>query len=410
MAHIMVVDDEPNMRWVLQEALERAGYDVLSASSGEEALSALSRAKVDLLLLDLKMKGMDGLVTLRQIHARYPDTIILILTAYGTVAMAVEAMQGGASDFLRKPFDVEEVLFKIGRALERQSMQHEIARLRQMPTPLLPGADPAWRRAITLAHQSINQGFDLRLIGESGSGRASIARAAYAVSMRRTAPLIEVDLETITADQQPDLLLGNAEHSGFWGRAGQGVLLLRHIGALSQAGLAALEQCWVRSDAALVIMTGTLNDWSLLEQSKVAHQFLSVSIPPLREHLDDLELFVAEWLESHLISSTAMRLLHSYTWPGNLAELRGAIERARVLAGTGKIEDRHLPITLRAAGVAAASFQLPREGIVLEQVEQSLIRQALEYAGGNKSRAAELLGLTRHTLLYRIAKYKIEDS
>ncbi len=147
MAHALVVDDEPNMRWVLQAALGRAGYDTHVAASGEEALALLAEHAIDVAILDLKLKGMDGLATLRQIHARWPQVVVLSLTAFGTVATAVEALQSGASDYLRKPFDVEEVLFKLSRALERQQLQAEIGRLKAAAPRDTPGSAPAWRRA-----------------------------------------------------------------------------------------------------------------------------------------------------------------------------------------------------------------------------------------------------------------------
>lgn len=411
MAHVLVVDDEPNMRWVLQEALERAGYHVTGAASGEEALDALGKGPVDLVILDLKLKGMDGLSTLRQIHARWPTVVVLILTAYGTVATAVEAMQSGASDYLRKPFDVEEVLFKVSRSLERQALQAEVRRLRGAAPPAIPGSAPAWRRALEAISRAIAQGLDVRLSGEPGSGRASLARAAHAGRPRADTPLVELDLATLPAEAQGVLLAGEAGREGAWSAAGEGALLLRHIGALSQAGADALRALLARRAergvGPLLLLTGTRDEWAAL--GRLEHSFAAVDVPPLREHADDVLAFAAAWLPGQKFTPAADALLHAYAWPENLSELRGVLERAALLAAGGPIDELHLPARVRAAPLPDAPFRLPHEGLSLEELEIALIKQALARAGGNKSRAAELLGLTRHTLLYRLEKYKIGD-
>ncbi len=411
MAGVLIIDDEPNMRWVLQEALGKAGFDTFAAASGEEALRMLGTNPIDLVLLDLKLKGMDGLATLRHIHTRWPDIVVLILTAYGTVATAVEALQGGASDYLRKPFDVEEVVFKINRALERRSMQQELSRLRGTALPPIPGHAPTWRRALEAAVRAVTYGLDLYLVGEPGSGRAGIARAAYAASTRHQAPLVELDLETLPPRDQGVLLVGETDRGGFWSEAGQGALLLRHIGQLSDTGLQAVTTLLQRRAEVgmgpLMLLTGTVAEWERM--GSLPHHHASISIPPLRDHLDDLVSFATAWLPHHTLSAGIIDLMQTYAWPGNLSELRGVLERAAQLALENVIEERHLPMRVRNTPLPDAPIRLPSEGISLEAVEISLIRQALERAGGNKTRAAELLGLTRHTLLYRLEKYKISE-
>jgi two-component system response regulator AtoC len=411
MAHVLIVDDEPNMRWVLQEALERAGYHVVGAGSGEEALDALGKRFVDLVILDLKLKGMDGLSTLRQIHARWPAIVVLILTAYGTVATAVEAMQSGASDYLRKPFDVEEVLFKVSRSLERRALQEEVQRLRAGSPPPLPGSAPAWRRAQEAAAQAVTRGFDLRLIGEPGSGRATLARAAHAGGPRHLAPLIELDLATLPGATQGGMLAGEPGREGAWSAAGQGGLLLRHVGSLSPTGADALGSLLTRRAEVgvgpLLLLTGTRDDWVMV--GSLEHRFAAVDVPPLREHADDILAFAAAWMPGQTITPAAEALLQAYAWPDNLSELRSVLERAALLAKGGPIDEQYLPGRVRVAPLPDAPIRLPPEGLSLEELEIALIRQALARAGGNKSRAAELLGLTRHTLLYRLEKYKIGD-
>jgi DNA-binding NtrC family response regulator len=411
MARLLIIDDEPNMRWVLQEALAKAGYEVLAAGSGEDAVSLLAGTAVDLAILDLKMKGMDGLATLRQIHQRWPQLIVLMLTAYGTVATAVEAMQSGASDYLRKPFDVEELLFKVTRALERRALQQELARLRAAALPPMLGSAPSWRRAIEASAQAVALGLDLRLVGEPGSGRASIARLAQASGPRRAAPLVELDLAQLAASAQAALLAGAAGHSGFWAEAGQGSLLLRHIGGLGAQGRAMLDRLLAaRAQAGggpQLMLTGTAEEWAAL--APLEQRAAEVHVPPLRAHSDDIALFVQHWLGAQPIDAAALALLHAYAWPGNLSELRGVVERAAQLAAGALITELHLPERLRAAAQPSTPYRLPPEGLSLEALEIALIEQALERAAGNKTRAAELLGLSRHTLLYRLEKYKIGE-
>lgn len=411
MAHVLIVDDEPNMRWVLQEALTKAGYHTHTAAGGEEALALCADRLFDVVILDLKLKGMDGLATLRQLHARWPQTVVLILTAFGTVATAVEAIQSGAADYLRKPFDVEDVLFKISRALERQQLHAEIARLKGPEPPTTPGSTPAWRNALSATVEALTRGLDVRLVGERGSGRTSIAQAAHRASPRHLAPYVSCDLATLAPAHQEPLLAGGAGAEGFWGAAGQGTLLLRHIGRLAPSGAAGLVRLLERRAASdvgpLLVLTGTEEEWS--SAPRFSERVVDVAVPPLREHLDDLLPFAASWLPQRRIVPAVVELLHAYEWPGNLGELRGVLERAALLAGDGPIDAAHLPERIRSAPLPHTPLRLPPEGLSLEALEIDLLRQALARAGGNKSRAAELLGLTRHTLLYRLEKYKIGE-
>src|SRR5918997_4269544 len=171
---VLIVDDEANMRWILKEALAAVGYDVEVAAGGQEALSEMGRRPADLVLLDLKLKGMDGLTTLRRLMERWPDTVVIILTAYGTVATAVEAMQLGAADYLRKPFDVEEITFKLQRALERRALQAEVLRLRVQAAPAVVeppvGTHVRWQRAVEQVRSLTALALDIVLLGERAAG------------------------------------------------------------------------------------------------------------------------------------------------------------------------------------------------------------------------------------------------
>ncbi len=398
---ILIIDDEPNMRWVLGRALEQSGYTVHGAGGGEEAASLLLREAIDLVLLDLKLKGEDGLTILRRLRERQSELVVIMLTAYGTVPTAVEAMQLGAADFLRKPFDVEEVTFKIARALERRAMQQELARLtlQQRSAPAfetLIGLAVSWQVLLNQARTAAATDRDILIVGEAGSGRATLARAIHVASVRHGAPLNELDM---------GLYHPAAQH----GDAGSGALLLRAL-AEAPAVHAALANCLatraMRAGPRLLVVEA---DASALPETITAHLPMLLRVPPLRERPGDALLLARHFVGEHVITAQAAQTIEHYRWPGNVAELRSALLRATQLAGTSPIDSIHLPAHIVAAPGPSDSrgIGLPPEGVNLEAVEQRLIRQALERARGNKSKAAELLGLTRHTLLYRMEKYGI---
>ena len=403
---VLIVDDEINMRWVLKEALADAGYEVITAGSGQEALAEMGQLPASLVVLDLKMKGMDGLAALRRLRERWPDVVVLILTAHGSVPTAVEAMQLGAADYLRKPFDVEEVRFKIHRALERKAMQGELQRLKaaatSFPGAMPVGTDPTWQRCIKQIRSLTDLDLGILLLGETSSGRATLARFSHALSSRKAAPLVELDIESLTSNVQQRVLLAPDRSEGVWNRTGAGTLLLRNVEHLSQESWIALgllvEREAERSPRLLLTTNAPPVDAATLSLAQI-------EVPPLRERPDDVPLLVQAFAAGAVVTASALELLERYTWPGNIAELRGIVERAIMLAAGLPIEERHLPERIRQAPMPGSAIRLPLEGLRLEEVEIALIRQALDRAGGNKTRAADLLGLTRHTLLYRLEKY-----
>lgn len=403
-----VVDDEANMRWVLNEVLSSMGYEVVTTSNGQEALSQVAEAAPQLVILDLKLKGMDGLTVLRKLRERWPETVVLILTAYGTVATAVEAMQLGAADYLRKPFNVEEITFKIQRALERKALQSEVRQLRQaMRTSAgkeTIGSHPLWVTALEQVRSLTALDLDILFLGEAGVGKTHLARWSYALSARREAPLIEVDLRTLPGAMQKEVLDGQEGWEGIWSQAGTGTVLLRHSDTLSAEGWKVVQRMVAHGQKRpkpRLLLTG-----HHLPPAMVSTLFMTqVQVPALRERVEDLPLFVRACAPVIELTPQALMLLERYNWPGNIAELRGVIERVAALAGGKPIEERHLPEQIRQAPAPGTRIRLPLEGLNLEEVEVELIRQALEQAGGNKTRAADLLGLSRHTLLYRLEKY-----
>lgn len=407
---VLIVDDEANMRWILKEALAAVGYEVEVATGGQEALSEMGRRPADLVLLDLKLKGMDGLTTLRRLMERWPDTVVIILTAYGTVATAVEAMQLGAADYLRKPFDVEEIIFKLQRALERRALQAEVLRLRVQVAPAAVeppvGTHVRWQRSVEQVRSLTALALDIVLIGEPGAGRTSLARFSHALSERRQAPVVELDLEAFAPERHPQVLIGTGTTEGAWSRAGSGTLILRNAQHLRADALAALT--------GLLEHRGNGGPRLLLTAERLPAgampTFLAaqVQVPPLRERLVDLPLLSRALVPTAELTPALLEALEQHAWPGNVAELRGALLHAAALAGDTTIDIGHLPRDLRRVPAPDVPIQLPQDGLNMEAVEIALLRQALERAQGNKTRAADLLGLTRHTLLYRLEKYGLD--
>lgn len=403
---VLVVDDEVNMRWVLKEALTEAGYDVAVAGTGHEALSQMTQQPADLIILDLKMKGMDGLGTLARLRERWPDVVVIILTAYGTVTTAVEAMQLGAADYLRKPFDVEEVSFKIHRALERTAMQREVRRLRanarEGVAPEVLGSHPRWQRCLDQIAMLTSLEYDLIIHGAPGVGKRHLAHFAHAISQRSAAPLVTIDSALIR--DTPQLIeLFHADHDqSLWSRAGDGAVLVQDAHVLPR-------EAWTLIGD--VVRRRTHGPRLLITAEHVPPMTFTlpdVLVPSLAERASDIPLIVRALAPSVVVTAAALQQLEQYAWPGNVTELRHVIDRATALAHGNAIDRDHLPTPPQGAVAEDHPIHLPPDGINLEAVEVSLIRQALVQAHGNKSRAAELLGLTRHTLLYRLEKYGLK--
>jgi two-component system, NtrC family, response regulator AtoC len=423
---ILIIDDDRNMRWVLKKALAKAGYAVETAEDGESGLFTLVQQPVDLVVLDLKMPGADGLGVLRQIVGRRPDLPVILLTAHPTVPTAVEAMRLGAVDYLRKPFDVEEIRYKIAHALERQALSAQVVRLkdRQAAQPgftTLVGTTAVWLRLLEQAERAAAANRPLLVWGEPGAGTTSLALAMAANSPRAGQPLEVVDGTLLS----PEALRGELlAEGGALARALGGSLLLdhaEHIPADIQANLGQqlailLEREGALPPPRLIAVAGagsqvTAPDALLQPDLWRLVSAIVLRVPPLHERRDDLPLLLKHFAGAKTIAPAARSALLAYDWPGNVRELQGTVARALALAGDGPIELAHLPEAIARSGPAEHStrLELSPAGLNLEEVERNLLRQALALARGNKAQAARLLGLSRHTLLYRLEKYGLGE-
>jgi len=442
---VLIVDDEKNMRWVLGQALSGDGYEVLEASDGTEALAIVTEQEPDVMVLDHRMPGKDGMEVLRTVRSKGMHFPIIMLTAHGNVATAVEAMKAGASEYLTKPFDLEELKLAIDKALMYSGLAAEVVRLRTeldrdydvegivaSDAGMLAVLDTVQRVAPTMAN--------VMIYGESGTGKELIARALHNLSDRGSKPFVSV-----SAGALPETLLESElfgfEKGAFTGAvtakpgrfemANGGTLFLDEIGDISHATQVKLlrvlqERRFERLggtrsiDVDVRVVAATNQDLQQLIVDGLFREDLfyrlnvvPITLPPLRQRSGDIPLLVAHFLEKYKagkkrINPAAMEALARYQWPGNIRELENTIERIVILSHGDEIEPSDLPGEVRAglggAERATTGFALPEDGVDLEEVELDLIRQALDRSGANIPKAAKLVGLTSKTLEARMQR------
>jgi len=442
---VLIADDEKNMRWVLGEALTAAGYEIVEAADGKEALAAVKDMPPDLMVLDHKMPRPDGMEVLRRLRADGHTFPIIMLTAHGNVTTAVEAMKAGATEYVTKPFDLDELKLAIEKAIRIGDLSAEVERLRaeldrDWDVEGIVAADQRMVDVLTTVEKVAPTSATAMIYGESGTGKELIARAIHRLSPRATKPFVEVHAGALPESLLESELFGY-EKGAFTGAliakpgrfemANGGTLFLDEVGDISLAVQVKLlrvlqERRFERLggtrsiDIDVRVVAATNRD---LQQLIADGQFredlyyrlnvVPITLPPLRQRQGDIPLLVAHFLEKYnagrkTFTSEATRMLVDYPWPGNIRELENTIERIVILAPNDEITAQDLPAEVRAGSVttsAKPSFVLPEEGCDLEEVEMDLIRQALDRSGGNMNKAAKLVGLTPKTLEARRERY-----
>jgi DNA-binding NtrC family response regulator len=443
---VLIADDEKNMRWVLSQALESEGYEVIEAADGKEALSAVADQAPDILVLDHKMPAPDGMEVLRRIRAKGHRFPVIMLTAHGNVQSAVEAMKAGASEYLTKPFDLDELRLSVAKALQMSALAAEVDRLREeldrdWDVDGIVATDPVMLDMLETVKKVGATSATVMLYGESGTGKELVARAIHRLSARGTKPFI-----SISAGALPETLLESElfgyEKGAFTGAvtakpgrfemANGGTLFLDEIGDVSPAVQVKLlrvlqERTFERLggtrsievDVRVISATNRdlqqlIADGTFREDLYYRLNVVPLTIPPLRKRPADIPLLVAHFLEKfgagkRTMTASAMEALVSYQWPGNVRELENTIERVVILSHGETIDADDLPAEVRA-GVSVCDagsrcFVLPDSGLDLEEVELDLVRQALGRSGGSAPQAAKLLGLTTKTLQARMERY-----
>jgi DNA-binding NtrC family response regulator len=440
---ILIVDDEEIVRESLSAWLEQDGYTVQTAPDGETGLDRIRKERWSILLVDLKMPGIDGLQVLEQARQVQPEAAAVIMTAYATVDTAVAAMKIGAYDYLVKPFDPEELSLMIQKIVTQQALVRENVLLRKVLKREyhfrdLISKSPAMQAVFDLARTAARSNSTILVLGESGTGKELLARAIHAESPRSQSPFVAVSCAALTETLLESELFGH-EKGAFTGAATRrkgkfeisqgGTLFLDEIGDISPK--LQLDLLRVLEDRKFFRVGGTepvtvdvrivaatnrdlqkaVADGSFREDLFYRLNVIPVNLPPLRDRLEDLPLLVEHFLEQlgaemnkHVdeVSSDAIGVLMAHTWPGNVRELRNVLERAVVVASGRVIETSDLGLR-RAPGEPAGSGGLAS----LDDIEKHHISHVLAETGGNISQAARTLGIDRATLYNKMRKYQL---
>jgi two-component system response regulator AtoC len=452
MRRVLVVDDEESLRLVLRTFLKRQGYQVEVADNGETALAMVESFGPDFILTDVRMPKMGGLDLLQTLKAKGDEATVIVMSAYGNLDLAIEAMKAGAYDYVQKPFKNDEILLTLRKAEERESLRRENRALRQevMQKSVFEemlAKSPAMRAIFRTIAKVADFKTTALISGESGVGKELVARALHSSSDRRDGPFVAVNCGAIPENLLESELFGHkrgaftdasSDRAGLFEQADRGTLFLDEIGelplALQVKLLRVLQDEIVRRigdnrdvQVDVRITAATHRD---LQAEVAAGRFredlfyrinvLHIHVPPLRERREDIPLLMEHFLQQNnarlgtsirAVSPDARRLLMEYAWPGNVRELENTVERAMVLAEGDLLTEVDLPDRIHQARdpirlqLQSGELSIKKTARVMEEV---LIRRALQQTKGNRTRAAQLLEISHRALLYKIKDYEIE--
>jgi len=451
MAQILVVDDERKMGILIEGTLKDAGYSVKSVQSGEEALKLLKKNTYDVVITDLKMEPVDGMAVLKKAKELNQTTEVIMMTAYATARSAVEAMKAGATDYIIKPFALEELKLLVDKIVEKQKLLALNLQLQEdLGRAVLDefvGKSEKIRQVFNLVEKVAKTDASVLLLGESGTGKELVARAIHGKSKRKNKPLITVNCAALTETLLESELFGHekgaftgayARKLGRFELADQGTIFLDEIGEISPAIQAKLlrvleEKKFNRVGGVETIQVDTRVIAATnkdLEQNVKTGKFredlyfrlnvFPIWIPPLRERREDIPLLVEYFLNKYhyqgeKLSPDLMDQLINYDWPGNVRELKNVLERAMILSDGKNIEAHHVGIkpaippeketALKTKGETTGSTS--SSPLSLEEMEKKMIIEALKRSKGNKSEAAKALHITRRMLYTRMKKYNL---
>ncbi|HZI95489.1 MAG TPA: sigma-54 dependent transcriptional regulator [Patescibacteria group bacterium] len=448
---ILIIEDEKLLRWTLRERLEREGYDVAEAATGQEGLALGEDSPVDLLLLDHRLPDTTGIDVLRRFLPTHSDVPVILMTAYSTVETAVEAIKLGAFDYINKPFNQDELSMRISKALEDSRMQRELRswRSRQKerygPTSLLgksPGIDEVRQLIGKIGRSAATT---VLIMGESGTGKDLVAKAIHYASDRANRPFMNITCTALPETLLESELMGHEQGSftdarrqkqGLFELADGGTIFLDEIGdmgvALQSKLLRFLQEKTFRHVGGIKdikvdvrVIAATNRD---LEKSVAEGRFredlyyrlkvIPINLPPLRGRPEDIPLLAKHFIDmfnrefkkrTRGLTEEATGRLAAYPWPGNVRELRNVIERAMILETKDLLDVEDLPAEILnrpAIGDCDGDrFNLPEDGVSLKVLEREMVKQALGRTRGNQTRAARLLGISRDALRYKMKKF-----
>ena len=449
-ARILVVDDDENLRWVLQTQLEDMGYVVSTASDGNQAIAAVEKEPPALVLTDLKMPGLSGMELLDRLHSEYPEVPVVIMTAFGTIQSAVQAMRAGAYDYLTKPIDGEELGLVVSRVLEHFRLIEEVRTLRasldrKYGFESIIGHSEALLSLLDTAARAALSDSTILIHAETGTGKELLARAIHFNSRRRDKPFVTINCGAIPRELLESELFGHVKGSftgavahkvGKVEMANRGTLFLDEIGEmpgelqvkvlrliqqgeLEKVGATSPTKVDVRFVAATHRnLRAMIEDGTFREDLYYRLAVIPLELPPLRDRSEDIPELVQHFYvkvrekqgrPDLVLPAALLPRFQDYRWPGNIRELENVIERIVVLARGNEITLADLPDFLRRERPAIDTLQLelPERGISLESVEKELLVRALEKFNGNQTHAAKYLDISRKALIYRMEKYGI---
>mgnify|MGYP001454594609 CR=1 FL=1 len=449
---ILLVDDEDGMRRLLSRVLTREGYETSAVGSGAEALRLVASERFDLVVTDIKMPEMDGLQLLAELKEYEPSLPIIVITAYGTIENAVQALRSGAYDYIAKPFENDEIKLTVAKAFERERL---LAENRYLHAELegrydfsgIVGGSLAMQQVYDMASSVAVSNANVMITGESGTGKELLARSIHYSSLRKEKPFVVLNCAAISEGVLESELFGHEKgafsgaldtRKGRFERADQGTLFIDEVAEMSMAAQVKLlrviqEHEFERVggnktnsvDVRIVAATNKkledlVKDGNFREDLYYRLNVVNINVPPLRSRREDVEPLSRFFLEKYTaetgkkitdLSPRALSCLLAHDWPGNVRELQNAIERAVVLSKGSVLTPRDFPQGMQ--GDDQICLQIPEKGgsltDILEDLERQLIIQTLQREEGSQTRAAETLGIKRTTLRYKMEKYRMID-
>jgi len=442
---ILVIDDEERMCWALDRALSHEGYQVVTATRGLKGIDLAKETEPSMVILDLKMPDIDGIEVLKELKISNPSIPVIMITAHGTIDTAIEAMKIGATDYITKPFKLEELKVHVKQALHLLNLENQVDFLRQelgKNYGKIVGQSEAMKEIALLIQQVAKTGATVLITGESGTGKEVAAVEIHQASNRADKPFVAVNCAALPEQLLESELFGH-EKGAFTGAtskkkgrfeiADKGTLFLDESGEMPLSMQAKLlrvlqERCFERVggtetihvDVRVIATTNVdlikaISNGAFREDLYYRLNVMHIVMPPLRSRKEDIPLLVNHFLEkfdpsrSKKISAEAMKILTRYNWPGNIRELQNVIERALIVCQGTEIQPVHFPKELLNSleETSKPMINLTEGGFSLEELEKHLILKALEKHNNNQTKVAKYLGISRPTLLYRLKKYGI---
>jgi DNA-binding NtrC family response regulator len=448
-ASLLLVDDDAAFRHVMSGELRRLGFDVAAACSGEEAMASLGRQEREIVLLDLRLPGMDGLETLKAIRSRHPSAEVIMLTGHGSIDSAIESVRMGAFDYITKPCPLDEIQIRVQRAIEQRALRRRASLLESALTPSAPavsfvGESPEFRRMLHLVELVGASDSTVLIAGETGSGKERVAKLLHARSSRRARPFVVVDCAALQESLLQSELFGH-ERGAFTGAdkakpglfevAHGGTIFLDEIGEISQATqvnlLRVLDTSIFRHVGGTTeirvdvrVLAATNRDLRAMVSKGLFREDLfyrlstiTIEIPPLRKRGADIELLARHFVNilnerygsRKVLGETALEALRRHSWPGNVRELLHAVEAAAIVCEGTEILSEHLPPSVShgqqpaTPPIAAVNGPLP----TLVELERIHIRQALEACNGHRGNAARILGISERNLYRKLKEHRL---